>query len=382
MRARRRRTQRVLAGFVVALAALLTWDVAPNRSVSIRPTEVAGATVERPIATTENLGRLSMPEAAPVSDAAPPLGDVAIAPPPATFTGAPAVAAPPPVQLRKPRFDGVVATGGTWAVIIGVNDYPGSGHDLRSATTDANDVNEALARQGVPGNQRLLIRDGQASADTIRAATEWLVAHSAPDATAVFFFAGHVRKLDAGSEAIVGADGGVVTDAELADILSGLQARRAWIAIAACYSGGFNELVRPGRILTAAAPANSLAYENSAFGRSYLVEYMVQRAMIQERAPTSIEAAFAFSKAEISRDYPNRVPVQYDNVEGELDLRSAAARARPTQSQPQPSPAPSQAPPPTAPSPPPSGGGPNDKPRDPYDNCRNISLGALNCETS
>lgn len=293
------------------------------------------------------LPRLAPPTTAqPSAQAAPPSArpsqalEQVIAPPPEHFDGPAAPSTAPPPRLFSPVLSG--NAGGTWAVMIGVNDYPGTKSDLRAAVNDATDVNEALARLGVPGPNRLLIRDGQATADVIRASVNWLNERAGPDATAVFFFAGHVRKIGEGREALVAADGGTVSDSELASRLSHLQAGRAWIGIAACYGGGFNEVLRPGRILTGAAPANSLAYENGGFQRSYMVQYMIREALIEGRAGTStVEGAFAYAQAALARDYPNRQPVQFDHAGGELDLRQPGA--------------PSSAPPP--PSQPPSGGG-------------------------
>lgn len=285
------------------------------------------------VATFERISRLRRDEptvAAAGAEAAAPLpGDAVIAPPPPEFEAAPAPPPPPPPALAPSRWAGVTPTGGTWALVVGINDYPGGRHDLRSAVTDAEDVNAALARLGVPGDNRVVLRDGQANRATIMAGLDWVTAHAGPDAVAVVFYAGHIRKLGGGVEAIVAADGGLIRDRELADALSGLQARRAWIGLAACYAGGFTEVGAPGRILTGAAPANSLAYENGQFGRSYMVEYMVRRAMIEGRADRSVEAAFGFAQSELQRDYPNRLPVQYDWLDGELDLRPPGAATSP-----------------------------------------------------
>jgi hypothetical protein len=205
-------------------------------------------------------------------------------------------------------------------MIVGIDDYPGTRSDLRSAVADARDVDAALARYGVPGNRRVLVTDGQAGAATIAAGLDWLVAHASVDATVVFFYAGHVRKVGDDSEAIVGADGRLVGDDEVAERLAGLQARRAWIGIAACYGGGFAEALGPGRILTAAADADSLAYENATYGRSYLVEYMVRRAMIEGAADDSVEQSFAWATDNLRRDHPDRVPFQIDDADGDLVL--------------------------------------------------------------
>lgn len=259
--------------------------------------------------------------------AAPPAEPVetVIAPPPATFEASPEPPPPPPVALRTPaQFAGVTPAGGTWAVMIGVNDYPGHASDLRGAVNDATDMDLALAGLGVPVANRLLIRDGQATAPMIRRSVEWLVAHAGPDATAVFFYSGHVRKLDRSTEAMVGADGGTVSDVELASLLSPLQASRAWIAMVACYGAGFTEALGPGRVLTGAAPADSLAYETTQFNRSYMVQYMVRQALIERRTNSTVQAAFAYARAELSRDHPGRQPVQIDGGSGLLDLRPGA----------------------------------------------------------
>jgi hypothetical protein len=258
--------------------------------------------------------------------AAPPPGDAAIAPAPASFSGAAPRSRPAPRALRTaPATPGP----GVWAVIVGVNDYPGTQHDLRSAVADAEDVNLALARFGVPDDHRLVLRDGQVSRPVLQAALKWLTRHAGRDATAVFFFAGHVRKLGRSTEAMVAADGSLLTDADLAHELAHLQAERAWIVMAACYGGGFTEALQPGRVVTAAAGPDEIAYENLGFGRSYLVQYMVRQGFIEGRATESVQAAFSYAHDALARDYPNRVPRQYDQAGAALDLRQAGYRAPP-----------------------------------------------------
>jgi hypothetical protein len=256
-------------------------------------------------------------------------GDTPIAPAPEHFDAPPAKAAPPPAPLRNAQYQSNSPSGatgtGVWAVIIGINDYPGTKSDLRSAVNDAADVSEALARFGVPGNQRLVVTDTQATAGVIRSSADWLVQNAGPSATAVFFYAGHVRKAGSHTEALVGADGATVSDADLANHLRNLAARETWIGIAACYGGGFTEVLAPGRVLVAAADDQHLAYENEGFGRSYMVEYMVRKAMIEGRAPASIESAFAYAKATLDRDYPGRSPVQYDQSDGFVDVHQSPA---------------------------------------------------------
>ena len=332
---------------VVAAAALASQTVSAAGGLPFgAPPEVAAAVSNLPAPHVAQLagavvgGTVASASWAPVLAPYPPgLGafgasalpsddEVALAPPPDAFEVELAGAVDPPVALAGPAPTGVPEGTGTWAVSIGINDYPGRSHDLRSAVADALEVDQALAGYGVPPEQRLLITDRAASADTIGRALDWLLANAGPDANVVFFYAGHVRKLAATSETIVGADGETLDDVEVAERLRPLAARRAWIAIAACYGGGFTEVLEPGRILTAAAGPDDLAYENTQLGRSYLVEYMVRRAMAGGEAPTSVEAAFAYAAEAIAREHPNRVPVQDDRLEGELSFGPASQRAQ------------------------------------------------------
>jgi hypothetical protein len=262
--------------------------------------------------------------------------------------------------------------GGVWAVVVGIDDYPGTDADLKAGVADARDVDSALAAYGVPASHRLVLLDQQATADNIRGALAWMTGRASADSTAVFFYSGHVRQVagdadrdgEAIDEAIVAADGDNVYDGQVADILRNLETRTAWIGVAACYGAGFDDALAPGRVLTAAAGENDVAYENSSLGHSYMVEYMVRRAMLQGKAAGSVQDAFTWARAQIARDYPNRQPVLLDRARGPVVLGrstpAATAPERKSSAQPapdkpkDPQPAPS-APPPTAPEPKPGG---------------------------
>jgi hypothetical protein len=254
-------------------------------------------------------------------------GDEPILPPPEQFDEPAPPPEPPPAALAAPPAQ--EPQDGVWAVVVGINDYPGHRHDLKYATHDAKDVDAALGRYGVAPERRLMLTDRQATAATIGASLDWLVDRAGPDATAVFFYAGHVRKLSRTTEAIVGSDGELLTDEEVAARLAGLRAPRAWLMLASCYGGGFTEALAPGRILTAAADADSLAYESSSYSRSYLVEYMVRRAMLEGRADRSVEASFGWAAEMMRREHPGRVPVQFDQHDGELFLGTPPPPAPP-----------------------------------------------------
>ena len=298
----------------IAVLAVVANACAPGPLGSTAPTdgEALRTSLEGVVETA------AAPAATPDTTTPPaPAVEVAIAPPPEQMDGHVDLRPPPRLLQSKPT----PAAGGTWALVIGVNDYPGSAYDLRSAVNDADDVDRALGALGVPPERRLVLRDGQATRRTMLSSIDWLAAHAASDAVAVLFFAGHVRKLDHDTEAMVAADGAAVTDAELARRLQGMAAQRMWIGMAACYGGGFTEALAPGRVLTGAAAANERAYENSGFGRSYMVEYMIRQGILEGRAPESVQSAFAYARDQLSRDFPDRLPVQLDRGNGPLDLR-------------------------------------------------------------
>ena len=208
-----------------------------------------------------------------------------------------------------------------FGVIVGINDYPGDASDLRGAVPDAEDMSDVLAMNGVPeANVRTLL-DKDASTKGITDALQWLVSTTRPDSTVVLFYAGHVRKIQDQTEAVIAADGGVMPDWYLAKQIEGLQAHNVWIVMAACYGGGFTELMAPGRILTAAADANSLAYENESFGRSYLDEYLIHQALLEGRSdgPTA-QQAFVYAQAGLQRDYPDRTLTEIDQSTEPISL--------------------------------------------------------------
>ncbi|MDQ3944839.1 MAG: caspase family protein [Actinomycetota bacterium] len=258
--------------------------------------------------------------------------------------------------------------------MVGIDDYPGTDADLKAGTADAREVDAALAAYGVPGQHRILLLDHQATADNIRAGLAWLAGRASSDATVVFFYSGHVRQVtgdadrdgEATDEAIVAADGEAVYDGEVAGILRNVEARSVWLGIAGCYGSGFDDAVTAGRVLTAAAGETDLAYENSALGHSYLVEYMVHRAMLQGRASGSVQEAFSWAQTQIAKDYPNRQPVMIDRARTPMVLGSRSQPAPPAQSaseapappaEPQPGSSQEPATPPTTPSEPGEGAG-------------------------
>jgi hypothetical protein len=241
---------------------------------------------------------------------------------PAVDDSAPLLPVPPP-PIRPDVVHGAVTptSAKVFGVVIGINDYPGTSSDLRGAVDDANDMSDALAKYGVPDSNVAELVDSTASAPDIVNALHWIVQSTAPDSTVVLFFAGHVRKVSSDTEAFVASDDALLPDWYLAQQLAPLPAHNVWIVMATCYGGGFTEMLAPGRVLTAASDANSLAYENDSFGRSYLDEYLVHQGLLENGAlvPTA-QAAYAYAQAGLQRDYPDRTLTEIDESTGPISI--------------------------------------------------------------
>ena len=277
------------------------------------------AVTEPPVPVTNTPeSAVSAPPPAPAVD------EVAITPP-EVLTGELAPAVPAPAPFEQASVSG--RDGEVFALIVGINDYPGSRYDLGAAVADADTVNEALARFGVPAGNRVVLRDGQARHDQLVAAVRALVRRAGSGSTIVLAYAGHVRKLDHDTEAIIAADGGVLTDRELASLLAPARAEHMWLLLATCYGGGFTELLGPGRVLTAAANADSLAYESPSINGSYLVHHMVREGWLQGKAGPSVQEAFAYADARIKQRYADRRPQQIDRSRQQLRLGSGGSGA-------------------------------------------------------
>jgi hypothetical protein len=273
-------------------------------------------------------------------------------------------------RIPIPRAPTTDAARNVFGLIIGINDYPGTASDLQGAVNDAEDMSDVLAMYGVPDANVRTLLDGDAGTAEINDALQWIVGATKPDSTVVIFYAGHVRKLSDQTEAIIAADDGVLPDYYLAKELEPLPAHNVWIVMAACYGGGFTELMAPGRVLTAAADANSLAYENDSFGRSYLDEYLIHQGLLEKRAsgPTA-QQAFNYAQAALERDYPDRTLTEFDQATEAISLDGVHRDPPPTTSDGSGDPSATALPVPSPGDPPPS---PPSGPPSPPPPCRNL----------
>jgi hypothetical protein len=232
--------------------------------------------------------------------------------------------APPPAQAAAPPAAAAPVRSGpgrTLAVIIGINRYRRG--DLSYSRADADEMKAALLSLGADPRDLEVLHDSEATRTAVLASIAWLVQTARPNDTAVLFFAGHADSIG-GHEHLLTGDGGRIADDELATALRPLRGN-GWIVLAACHGSGFTELVADRRILTTADGPDGRSWESSEYGRSFLGEFLVRRALTLRGAPESVQEAFAFASRTLARAYPSMRLQQIDRAFGPLRLTPEAA---------------------------------------------------------
>ena len=135
-----------------------------------------------------------------------------------------------------------------FAVIVGINEYPGIVNDLQYAVRDASQVHQKLAATSLwdPWNMRLLL-DAQATKANVQSAIEGLIPLMDHDDVFVFYFAGHgyadddmppIDEFDEWDEYLAMADGvDDIRDDELARWILSLPTRNYAVFLDAGFYG-------------------------------------------------------------------------------------------------------------------------------------------------
>jgi hypothetical protein len=221
-------------------------------------------------------------------------------------------------------------------LIIGINHAAGS-RPLAGAVADARNLGRALSQYGFLESNVSMLLEGEATRADILAKLDELAAATPKDGVAVFALATHTR-VHGGQSHLVAADGGLISASELAGRLAKVKSKM-WVALPTCFAGGYAlpGVVGKDRVATFASSAHEESFELGSAG-SYLFINMVRKAMIEGKAPDSVESAFEFAEAEIRRTAPRRVPLMTDGVNGDLVLGAYEKRRVIDLAAPQPAP--------------------------------------------
>lgn len=146
---------------------------------------------------------------------------------------------------------------GKYALLVGIDDYPGIGNDLNGPVEDARIMYRALTeRFGFDPANIVVLNDSDATRENIANGVIEHLGQAGPDGVAVLFFSGHgihvgeniglTGALDPeprgdGDEAIFiyghGGESSVLLDEELGFLIETIEAGRALVVVDACYSG-------------------------------------------------------------------------------------------------------------------------------------------------
>lgn len=141
-----------------------------------------------------------------------------------------------------------------YALVVGVANYKKVLPLPAAVMKDARDISQLFTDPsycGYPIEQVKCLLDGQATAEGIRDALQWLADQTGKDDTAVFFFSGHGGRIERGSQVnnylmpvecdLHRLQNTTIDSAELTTLLQNIKAGRLLVLFDCCYAGGIGE---------------------------------------------------------------------------------------------------------------------------------------------
>jgi hypothetical protein len=176
-----------------------------------------------------------------------------------------------------------------WALVIGIRDYAGRTESTVGGDGDAAAVRSALLHSGWRDDHILVLTEGDASADGIRAGIAWLVGHSTPSTFTLLHYSGHIciasrGPCGSGHTWLWSQDNRFLSEDEVAGRLSGLEGY-SWLDVAGCESGAFDVGFHSDRhLFTSSSRASETSYEDPARKQSVWVSFAWSQGYEQGRA--------------------------------------------------------------------------------------------------
>lgn len=194
-----------------------------------------------------------------------------------------------------------------WAVLVGINNYPGSGTGLPYSLNEINSFKEILLNGGNwNSSQILVVTNSDATKAGVYDAIDWLRANVDENDTSIFFFVGHGgRNLTNEYIAVYDAP---LYDCELDEQLTDVPGEMV-VIIDACNSGGFiEELGKRGRIVLTACRKNESTYQVHDL-KSGMFGYFLNMGL--EWLTKNAEITFFFARL-FTVLYSNRISEEYE----------------------------------------------------------------------
>jgi len=166
------------------------------------------------------------------------------------------------IDINQDIFQITNITKNYWAVLIGLNNYPGTENDLPFSVTEITSFqNTLLGTKNWKQSNIKIITDNNATNASLITAIQWLDEHEDSNDVSLFYFAGHGSCNIEGHEYIRLFDA-KITDIELDQQLDNLEGQ-VIVILDSCKSGGFiEELHQNNRIILTACGKDELAYQD------------------------------------------------------------------------------------------------------------------------
>ena len=209
-----------------------------------------------------------------------------------------------------------------YAIVIGINDYPGTGSDLQYTVADAREMTNVTLNTYKFDNV-IELTNTNATRTAIYEAINTIKGVAESGDEVVFFFSGHGAKgkADDGDknnvdQSIVVWDNGTfgfIWDGELVQWFSGFQTSRIIFVFDSCLSGGMAVLKAPGRVVCMASTINSMSLEGAAWGGGHgqFTYYFAEEGMEMKKADVrpkdnqvTVEEAFDYANANCKSQTP------------------------------------------------------------------------------
>ena len=213
-----------------------------------------------------------------------------------------------------------------YAIVIGINDYPGSGSDLQYTVDDADEMSYVLTHiYGFPASNVHELTDAAATKTAIHEAVNTIKDVAKSGDEVVFFFSGHGAKGKAADgdknnvdQSIVVWDNGkfgFIWDGELVQWFSGFSTNRIIFVFDSCLAGGMSVLNAPDsdRVVCMASTINGMSLEGAAWGGGHgqFTYYFAEEGMENTKADVrpkdnqvTVEEAFDYAKANCKSQTP------------------------------------------------------------------------------
>ena len=223
-----------------------------------------------------------------------------------------------------------LASGGTkYAIVIGINDYPGTSSDLQYAIADVNSVIDSLTNYyGFKTSNIIILKDVAASGTNIMNAINDMKTNLKAGDELVFYYSGHGAKGRAADGDSNNADQSIVVcnddhsnfqyiwDGTLKEWFTGFKTNRIIFGFDSCLSGGMTVLKESGRVVNMGCTSTGYSYEGSQWGGGhgqFTYYFIVEGLGKMGQSPAdirpldqkvSVEEAFDYTKANCVQQTP------------------------------------------------------------------------------